>query len=58
MMACPIFTALAAGIAVDKRFGTTPWAIFIFTIIGMVFSAYAVYRVITRTQNSNHRKEE
>lgn len=57
-MACPIFTALAAGIVIDKKFGTTPWAIFILTLIAMVFSTYAIYHVVMRTQNKNHHKGE
>jgi len=58
MMACPIFTALASGIVIDKKFGTTPWAIFILTLIAMVFSTYAIYHVVMRTQNKNHHKGE
>jgi len=60
MMACPIVTALVAGIAIDKKLGTTPWAIFVLTLLGMAFSTYAVYRVAMRTQiqSKNHHKGE
>ena len=58
MMVFPIFFALIIGIAVDKHFGTTPIAIFVFTILGMVFSLYSVYRVVTRSEAFNRRKEE
>lgn len=57
-MACPILTALVTGLVIDKKLGTTPWAIFILTLVGMAFSTYAVYRVVMKTQTKNHHKGE
>ncbi len=57
-MMCPILGGILSGIFIDRKLGTTPWAVFILTIVGMAFSLYAVYRVIAQMQNSNHGDEE
>ncbi|MFQ5577786.1 MAG: AtpZ/AtpI family protein [Anaerolineae bacterium] len=58
MVSCPVLGSLFAGIFLDKKLGTTPWIMLALMVVGLGFSVYAVYRVATRTQDSNQTTEE
>jgi F0F1-type ATP synthase assembly protein I len=45
ILACPIASAFACGLWLDRQLNTTPWLMLILVLVGLVFSIYAVYRV-------------
>ena len=53
MLTCPLLGGLLGGAFLDKQFNTTPWLMFILTLIGLIFSVYAIYRVVTRMMNTS-----
>jgi len=57
MLIVPIFCSLFAGIALDRRLGTTPWFMFGLMFPALAFSVYAVYRVAARMNESGTDEE-
>lgn len=43
-----ILVSLAAGLWIDGRFGTSPWATLLAMLVGTVAAFYGVYRLIAR----------
>lgn len=51
MLTCSTLGSLFAGIYLDRWLGTKPWLMLVLMFVGIIFGAYAVYRVATRQTN-------
>ncbi|MGI6294770.1 MAG: AtpZ/AtpI family protein [Armatimonadota bacterium] len=40
---------LGIGYWLDKKFGTTPWLIFVFTVLGLMAGLYEAVRILIRS---------
>jgi F0F1-type ATP synthase assembly protein I len=48
MIAIVLLIPTAIGLYVDRRFGTSPWGVLLFALVGTVLATYGVTRVVLR----------
>jgi F0F1-type ATP synthase assembly protein I len=48
MIAIVLLIPTAIGLFVDRRFGTSPWGVLLFALVGTVLASYGVTRIVLR----------